>query len=119
MSTNEIIEQILGWELHKWSSTSSLAFLCQIKSDLIHYVIANCSCTEGEVEAYNEEVDKLTLRFGALRDYAREHDEDFSVNRMSFLKQLNYKVMKHRYENTPYWGDINMYLGEIRRVGKL
>lgn len=116
MTTNDIIAQIVGWELHKWSSTSSLGYLCQIKADLIRYVIANCPCTEEEKSSYEEEVRKINMRFGALREYARSHDEDFEVNRMSMLRQNNYKVMKHRYENSPYWGEINMYLGLVRNV---
>ncbi len=118
MKTQEIIEQILGWELHKWSPTSSLAYMCQIKADLIRYVIANCQCSEEDASAYNEEVNKLTLRYGVLRDYAAAHDEEFPNRHLSLLKQHNYKVMKHRYENTPYWGDINMYLGQIRKMGQ-
>ena len=116
METKDVIEQILGWELHRWSPTSSLAFLCQVKGDLIRYVMANCPCSESDASTCNDEVNKLTLRYSALREYAQEHNEDFPMRHLSLLKQHNYKVMKHRYENTPYWGDINMYLGKIRRL---
>lgn len=119
MTTNEIIEQILGWELHKWSPTSSLAYMCQVKADLIHYVMENCPCTEEEKEAYQQKIYSLTLRYSALRSYAAEHQEEFPMRHLTLLKQLNYKTMKHRYEGSAYWGDINMYLGQIRKVGRL
>lgn len=119
MTANEIIEQILGWELHKWSPTSSLAYMCQVKADLIHYVMENCSCTDQEKEAYQQNVNNLAFKYGALREYAAVHQEEFPMRHLSLLKQLNYKTMKHRYEGTAYWGDINMYLGQIRKVGRL
>ncbi len=112
----DIVDQILGWELHKWSPTSALAFQCQIKGDLIRYVMANCSCTASDALAFDEAVRKQTMRFGALREYAEAHNEDFPMRHLSLLKQHNYKVMKHRYENTPYWNEINMYLGKIRKM---
>ena len=119
MKTQDIIDQIVSWELHKWSPTSDLAFQCQIKGDLIRYVMANCACSEADVCAYDEEVRKQTMRFGALREYAQVHEEDFPMRHLSLLKQHNYKVMKHRYENTPYWNEINMYLGKIRNVERV
>ena len=98
---------------------ADLALQCQIKGDLIRYVLANCACSEADVCAYDEEVRKQTMRFGALREYAQAHDEDFPMRHLSLLKQHNYKVMKHRYENTPFWNEINMYLGRIREAGRV
>ena len=113
MSTNEILQNLSQWELPLESSVSEKAMLCAVKGDIAGYLIANGSCSLDEQTAAQHIRTCANLEYSALRKYAQEHDEEFTLRHLSYLKQYNRKTMAHRYSTTQYWQSIEQYIDSV------
>ena len=110
MSINEILQNLSQWDLPMESSVSEKAMLCAIKGDIVGYLMANGSCSLDEQTAAQHIRFCVNNEYSALRKYAKEHDEEFALRHLSYLKRYNRKTMAHKYSSSHYWLSIAHYL---------
>ncbi len=113
MSINEILQNLSQWDLPLESSLSEKAMLCKVKGDIVGYLLANASCSLEEQAAAQHIRTCAISEYTALRTYAREHDEQFDLRHLSYLKQYNRKTMAHRYSTSQYWQSIEHYIDSV------
>lgn len=113
MSINEILQNLSQWDLPLESSVSEKAMLCAIKGDIAGYLMANGSCSLDEQTAAQQIRFCANTEYSALRKYAEEHNEEFALRHLSYLKQYNRKTMAHRYSSSQYWQSIERYIDSV------
>lgn len=113
MSINEILQNLSQWDLPLESSVSEKAMLCAVKGDIAGYLMANGSCSLDEQTAAQQIRFCANTEYSALRKYAEEHNEEFALRHLSYLKQYNRKTMAHRYSSSQYWQSIEHYIDSV------